>query len=361
MSPYRWVRCGLLVCVMYGLAGFSTVQAADVIRRKSVPQPVSGEITAVTKNDVTVKPRTGDPVVVPVSDIKELSWDGEPAALRLGRSDELGGRYERALQNYDKAADDAKSGRPELLLDIQFAKLRTQSAMAENDPAKLAAAITALEEFRKQNSDSYQYFSGIALLGDLYLLNKDFTKATTTLELLGKSSMPDHQMAAKIATGRLAIAEGRLDDAATAFDSVIALPAATPAEVSQRQIALLGKVRLQLSKSEFDPALKLLNEEILPSTAADDAAVQAEAYLLLGDGYRGAGKSRDAVLAYLHIDVLFASQSAAHAEALYQLSQLWPKVGHPGRGIDARERLETEFPQSPWTARLKATPAPAGE
>lgn len=85
---------------------------------------------------------------------------------------------------------------------------------------------------------------------------------------------------------------------------------------------------------------------------ADDTALQAETYLRLGDCQRLQGKSKDALLAYLHIDVLFPMEKSQHAEALFQLSKLWATVGQPSRADEARVKLESDYPNSSWTKQL---------
>ena len=76
-----------------------------------------------------------------------------------------------------------------------------------------------------------------------------------------------------------------------------------------------------------------------------------QAYNALGAFYRSKQQDTDAVLAYLHVDLLFASNPSAHAEALYHLSQLWGKLDKPDRGVDAANRLRANYAGSSWAQR----------
>ncbi len=67
-----------------------------------------------------------------------------------------------------------------------------------------------------------------------------------------------------------------------------------------------------------------------------------------GDCYTALKQDNLAVLAYLRTDLLFFSDADAHAEALYQLSKLWPKIGEPARAADARSRLVAQYSGSAW-------------
>ena len=78
----------------------------------------------------------------------------------------------------------------------------------------------------------------------------------------------------------------------------------------------------------------------------------AEAYLRQGDCYQEQQKIRDAVIAYLHVDVLFPTEKELHAEALYRLARLWAPAGRPDRAREASAKLNEIYPDSEWTRKL---------
>jgi hypothetical protein len=102
-----------------------------------------------------------------------------------------------------------------------------------------------------------------------------------------------------------------------------------------------------------------LLEEVIAKAPADDVKVNAEAFLRQGDCLREQGADKDALLAYLHVDVLFSSEKAMHAEALYRLATLWDKVGSKVRADEAREKLKSDYENSEWARQLKAPAAAA--
>ena len=75
-----------------------------------------------------------------------------------------------------------------------------------------------------------------------------------------------------------------------------------------------------------DAAIRAL-EALIQNADPNDAELMARTYNALGESYQVTGKPVDATLAYLHVDLLFFRESAAHAEALYGLSQLWDEIG----------------------------------
>ena len=114
-------------------------------------------------------------------------------------------------------------------------------------------------------------------------------------------------MIARIGTGRLALAENKLDDAAAEYDSVVAMQPDGTVEESLRQEAVLGKARVLIIQKKFDEALKLL-EEVIDKAPDFDVKVNAEAFLRQGDCLRELGNDTDALLSYLLVDVRFSSE-----------------------------------------------------
>jgi tetratricopeptide (TPR) repeat protein len=217
-------------------------------------------------------------------------------------------------------------------------------------------SIKKLETMKSKLSDHYRYYESVILLGQLYASKKEFVKAQSAFTTVGKAPWADHKMLSKNSIARVLLAEGKIDEAAAAFDEVIAMTADNPPEETQRLEAMLGKVRIVIEQKKFDEGLKLL-DEIVAKAPPEDTRVQAEAYVRQGDCLRSLGKDKEALLAYLHVEVLFSADRDAHAEALFHLARLWDKVGQKGRAVEARDRLEADYPNSEWTRQLKAPAA----
>jgi len=101
-------------------------------------------------------------------------------------------------------------------------------------------------------------------------------------------------------------------------------------EQASKRAAQLGSALCLEKEGKQKEAISILNE-IIKTTSSQQSPLLAEAYLRMGDCYRELGEPKEALIAYLHIDVLFPTEPAVHAEALYHLSTLWGKVQKPER------------------------------
>ena len=343
--------------VMFALVAamsLSQAFAEEKVTRKR-EKPLSGEVTGVTKTEVTIKIKTPkeETVKLPANDVISIAWTGESPECNLARADENGGRYQKAIDGYLKAVQSGKSPNPLAKTELELAIARTTAKMALVDPAKLDEAIKKLEEFRDKQRDHYGYYEVLGILGQLYAAKKDMVKAKVAFDTLGKAPWKESQMASRVALGRLALADNRLDDAAAEYAAVLAMSADGALEESQRQEAVLGQARVLIAQKKFEEALKLL-DEVIAKAPPEDMKVNAEAFIRKGDCLREQGSDKDALLAYLAVDILFSSERSLHAEALYRLTSLWEKVGQKPRADDARERLKSDYENSEWAAQLKA-------
>lgn len=322
--------------------------AADRINRRG-DKAVAGDVTAIAKDKITVKPSVGNPVDVPANEVLSVEWGAEASELNLARGAEESGNFERALEFYAKSATSTDAN---VKVDVEFLTARTTATMAlQGDATKLDDAIKKLDAFTKANGSSFRYFPAVLLLGQVQLLKEDFDNAEKSFASLSQAPWAEYKMAAQNATARLAIRKGSLDAALSAYEQVIGQNVTAPAEVSKRNEALIGKGNVLLQQSKADMALETINEAI-SKTEAEDSAVLAEAFVLKGECLKAQGKVQEAILAYLHIPVLFEREKTWHAQALFNLTQLYPKVDQADRGLAARQELQETYPESPWTKKL---------
>ncbi len=331
-----------------------TAVGLDTITRRSTDKRAAGEITDVSKTEVTVKPKVGSATKVPANDIIRIEWDSEPASLKLARSNAAGGQYESAIENFNKAKSDAPASKEFLQADIAYGIAHATGKQALVDAEQQETAVALLNTFIEDHADHYRFFDALLLLGDVHLAREETTEAEAVFNRVAAAPWPDYQMAANVALGRAAISRDDIVGARSAYEKVAGMTASGPAEESRKFEALLGLATVLQRENKFKEAAEALNEVILNSSA-DDTRLQAEAYVRQGDCYAAIGdREKDAVMAYLHLDVIpsLSVEKDLHAEALYHLAKLWPNLGHVDRADLAAGKLQSEYPNSPWTKKL---------
>ena len=159
-------------------------------------------------------------------------------------------------------------------------------------------------------------------------------------------------MRAGVAIGRALLAHGKNSQALDAFEKVLAYQGQDPLSQAQNLAANLGKAAVLVAMKKNDEAVVLINS-ILNKADPEDAGNMARAYNILGNALRQQGKTKEAVLAFLHVDLLYPSLPDAHAEALYNLAKLWDDLHKTERAARARQVLEQQYKNSPWAQKAE--------
>lgn len=329
----------------------SSLFAIDTVTRKSDGKKVGGTLTDMTKTEFKVKKQVGEPDVIQANDVAAIEWDNGGGELRLGYSDENGGKFESAIQRYTKAKADVKNASEALKAEFDYVIARATAKLALGDPTKLASAIQLLQAAQKSGSDHFRYYESVALLGQAQLANGDLDAARTTYGLLAKAPWSDAKLAARIATGRILVAENKLDEAVKEFEAAVSAATDSPADQIRKYEAMLGQARTLVMQTKHEDALKIL-EVVTDKGPADESSLQAEAYVLMGNSLQALGRAKEAALAYLHVDILFPRESAHHAESLFNLAKVWKAVQLPDRSAEAEAKLVQNYPNSTWRKKL---------
>ncbi len=343
MDSTNQLRVMAALVTSIALAG--SAWGADYVHRKSDGKPLAGEIESVTRDQVVIKPKIGEAITVPTSDIAYIRWDGEPRELITARASEQQGRLDRALESYkDIATSTSISAKSKS--DVLYFISRVNARQALADPAKLGDAISTMENYRKNNPTSYHFYEATSLLGQMYMAKKDWDNAARVFQDLQAAGSDELKALGRTAQAKLLVEKGDLPGAIKAYDAILA----TNPDGSARYDAMLGKANCLRLQKQYQPAIQILNN-VIDGVSPDDTSIQAEAYVRQGNCFQGLGKKKEALLAYLHVDVLYSKETALHAEALHHLAGLWPVIGKADRASDARRRLKELYPNSDWASK----------
>jgi tetratricopeptide (TPR) repeat protein len=329
----------------------SLALCADEIDRHSSKAPLRGSISAESSKELTIKVTQAgkiEDVKVPLADVADVKYDGAAGlALRTATSMERAGQYEKAIEAYQKAATAANDS-GFVMRASQFGQARSLAKLALQEPGRLDEAIKALENFRTNHADSRFHFTLHELLGQLQMEKGNDAAAAQAFRELAAAPIGDVKLKAAVWDGRLLMKAGKFVEAQARLEEVIAATAKTPAEKLRQQEALLAKGDCLVKQKKLDEAERMFRK-VIEEASPEETELQATTCNALGDVLREAGKPKEALLAYLEVDLLYSTQKAAHARAIYYAAILWDQVGRNDNATESREKLKRLYPESSWT------------
>ena len=339
------ITCCLVLLVNEDQA---VAQTTDQIQLTSGTR-LEGQVVAASPTEVTIDVR-GSKRAVSVSEIKQVEFAADPAELRAGRARILAGKYEAGLADLQKINPaDVKS---ELVKrDLQFYLAYATGKVALSSGGGKAAATQAMLAFVRAAPTSHHFFQAAELLGDLSIAQGDFGDAVKYYGAISsKAPWPEYKMSAMMSEALAMIAQGDFAGAQQKYETVLAAKSDTKEAKRQRLFAEVGKARCLAETGAAEKGIAMI-EEIIDKNDAEDKELFGRAYNALGDCLLKAGKPKDALMAYLHVDLLFYSYPEIHAEALYHLTQLWQQVENNDRSVAARKLLDQRYAGSIWASK----------
>jgi len=345
------MRHGIAAIILMAVA-VSTAAAFDTL--KTLQGNVPGRFLSMNPTRVEFQESRGGALTkeVPVNQVLTIFFDGEPPDLKVAKNHVLGGHYAEALAALERIKQ--QPSRAEVQQDIDFYKALCTTKLALGGSMKIADAGRMMKAFADANPNSYHYYAAVAAVGDLLVAAEQYGPAAEYYTRLQNAPWPDYQMRAGTAAGQALLAQGKADEAMAAFERVISTAAEGEQAQRQRMLARVGKAAALVALDKPDEAIKLVDEVLEqtdPETKEADVPLAARAYNVLGAAQRKAGRVREAIMAYLRVELLYSSQPAAHAEALANLAELWEQVHKSDRAARARQNLKEQYPDSPWAKK----------
>jgi len=337
------IQRGAILALVLAVAA-SAAAMADVIRKTQ--GQVNGDVVQVTAQEVTIKQGATE-TKVPVNQIEVVRYSDEPSLLNTVRTAIDAGRNEDAVATLERIKVDDLI-RPEIKQDFDFytALAKARLALAGTDQQAIVDAGVLMLNFTRNHPQSYHYYRACEIVGDLLVAAGKYGPSQEFYGRLAQAPWPDYQMRAGVATGRALLAEGKTDEALAHFDKALALEARGPVAEKARLAATLGRARCLAEAGKADEAVELV-EGIIAQTNPEETELQAQAYNTLGVAHVKAGRTQDALLAFLHVDVLYFKSPNEHIEALQNLVDLWTQVQKPERADEAATILRERYNRSP--------------
>jgi tetratricopeptide (TPR) repeat protein len=311
----------------------------------------TGEITDMTPLELTLNKGRANSRTVAVNEIKTVIFADEPSELTQARVNAANGAYESALSALEKL-DIGSVKRDFIKADIEFFKAFCAAKLALSGEREIGEAGRQLNTFVRSYPQNFHYLAAVELMGDLLMATGRYEPAHKQYAELAKAPWPDYKMRSAVAVGRTLQAQQKHAEAITQFDAALSIPGEGPDAEHQKLSATLGKAVSLAETGGVKEAVEMI-ERIIADADPEQRELHARAYNALGTCYEKAGQTKDALLAFLHVDVLYSTVPEAHAEALAHLVPLWKAIGQEERSREARELLRDRYAGSQWAGQLQ--------
>jgi len=331
-----------------GIAWAATCVAQDdEVFQKKTGTPTRGLISAVSPDKITMQV-TGGTRNIEIRDILKVRFDSEPPELDTARSRAMAGQFADALEELAKV-NVAGITNAVIKQDVGYYIAYCKSKLALTEGRDKDEAIELLKGFIGQNRQTFHFYEGVELLGDLNFSKGEYGQAATFYGLLAQAPWPEYKMRATVMRARAMAAGGKYAEALPEFEQVLSSGLATPEAVQQKMHAMVGKAVCLAATGKHVEGIAVI-EDLIAKNDPNDATLFGRAYNALGVCYLKTGKTKEALLAFLHTDVLFYRDAETHAEALYYLSDLWGKAGRSDRADRTRGLLRSQYAGTRWAS-----------
>ena len=311
---------------------------------------VSGKVTAMTPFGVTVESNSG-PKEIPASAINKIDFDGAPVEISRARDRIEGNRFEDALAELEKISDPINS--PQIQQEIDFIKALSNAKIALGSGTVTAQdAGKLMSAFVSANKESIHFYPATELLGKLFFAVGRTDLAEQQFAELTNSQWTELVLRGHFNRGEMLNLLEKYDDALAAYEAILAMPSNDDATQQYKLLAKVQKAKTNaMAGKPVEESVAAINE-IIKNENPTNAQLFAYAYNALGACHLKAENLKEAAMAFLHTELLFAQENEPQAEALYQLALIWPKLDHTDRASRARDGLKTRYRNSYWANKL---------
>lgn len=301
----------------------------------------------VKQHEITIEVR-GKKQTYPINEIRKVSFDDEPPGLDRARELVLQEQYEQAQEELRRInAGGFKDPLGLAKQDFEFYRWYCEGRLALAGHGDKVAASNGLRAVARVNPQTYHFYPISELLGELALAQGKPADAALFFSQLTKAPFEQTKEKGKYRLGEVELASGKIPDAKLRFEEVVATKATTPEMARIKSFAEVGLAVCASKEGKAQAALAQL-QQMVQKYDSSDSELFARIYNAQGACNEALGQINQAVIAYLHTDLMFFADPQAHAEALYNLTVLWPKVNQPQRAQEARQRLVKQYASSSW-------------
>lgn len=346
---YRTLLCSVLSFSLIGaVVGQDRVTFLDRTSKTGGTLLRSGSIVTEDPGKVTLTAGDNRRSDIPVSDIIDVLYDGEPVAeMNAARAAERDRKFDVALAGYTDAMKKVTAVKKLMRrhLEYKIAEMRAAQAETGSNPT---AAIDALRNFIKAYPDSRQSLACLEQLGRLVIAtsqsNTDVIEALA--QIRAKFGTDNKEIASRCDMIRSDLIMQELEQAYTKDGPAAVKNKAAGASKALAELVTIADRTIQpdlVARQTYCQALA----NPAPALAAweaqlkgtEDPHSRASIHLTRGDFYRMAQNYKEAMWDYLWVDTVYFADRQQQAKALYHLAEVFDKLGDTAKSRDSKDRL----------------------
>lgn len=356
-NPLHAIAFSLLLGIAGGGAGVQPVWAQDTIyyhdrAAKKDDAILTGTIQEESVGRILVRANVGGVKEIAALDINDIEYEVPPrfkfdyrSAINTEKPAKAGSKetdHRRtlvlAVEKYQDLLRKMPGANPRIKRHIEYKIAMLLALQAEEDDSLSAEAIAKLAKFDRDHPDSWQISGCARQLARLKLAKGDLEGAQKIFADLAArpKATDDIRRNCDLWIAHVLVRGKKYADAEKKLQSVVKSLGPDDPQAIRIHVAL---AECQAAAGKIDEAAKKLTDII---GKLDDPELKSVAYNTLGDCYRLAGKSEDAMWAYLWVDVMYHHNRHEHAKALYFLYKIFKEHKDDAKANQCKEKLEKD-------------------
>ena len=189
------------------------------------------------------------------------------------------------------------------------------------------------------------------MFGDLAIATGRFDAAETQFAKTAACSWPEISFNGTLKAGKAQLYSGKYDEAIASFKATERDDNGEAYAVQAKLVARCLRAQALGLSGKTAEGMENANS-IIKNENSKNIELFAHAYNALGTCYAKENKNKEAIRAFLHTDLLFTIEPDSHAQALYNLVELWAATERPDRAARARQKLTERYRNTFWAAKL---------
>ena len=342
---WGWVPTALILAIF--VPRVASAQT-DSLQLKS-GKLLRGRVVDTDKTKLSFQTRNGTSEVR-IDDIKLLTFYGQPNELQRARNHLANGRYGDCLKEIGKIDEEITIALVKAEIEFYRVAAMANDALSHGSTTR-RTAVTEVTKFVSDYPKSIHFMEMTDLYGRLAMESGEFSNAESAFQQMANVEIPKIKIDGLIGLGRSQLAQGKYRDAANNLALVQRVDSNDDVVRTAKLMARCLQARVLAADNKPAEAIKQL-QDLIKREDADNGPLFAAAYNALGFSQMKAGDSKQALMAYLHTNLLYHTESEMDAEALFNLASIWSSQNETDRANRARQSLKTKYRNSYWTSKL---------